>query len=282
MAVASPVRIDYVKDALRDVFVAALPADTPVIWGGANHPRAPRPFARLNITSGPSQIGSFVDQHRIRDAITLATITIDLATIDVLYTVRVNGIPARHVGVMGDTVDTIRDALVAAVNLLGEAVVAVATVAGEFTITPNSTGDLIVLAVVPGAPTTTVVLTQPGTFVQDTIGARRLTVSCDFFSTETDKLELGALDMAAKCLAALDLPSSLLLFKDRRVAARVITATQNLSGLEPGGAVEESQANFDVDLTAMSVLVETIDVIETIEFTQSVNGNTQQVTITEP
>lgn len=286
MTVARPMRIDLIKRALRDVFVDAMSGlaggdDVPVVWANRNIPRKARPFVLLNITSGPSMVGTFVDEHRMREAPDDLTVTVDTALDGQEYYFRLNGLPVRYVATGVDTVDTIRDQFVTLLTTLNERVTVVATASpGEFTITPDTAGEVFSFEALPATFVTIVEGTK--TSVMDTVGSRRLVVSCGFFAEESGKFEDDAHDLAIRCLTALSLPDTADSLHDQQVAIKPISDILNLSGVVAGGAKNESRATFDVDIHASSRITLPIGTIETVEGILDIDGTLIPFTVPAP
>lgn len=283
MTVASPINVTLVKRALRTVYVDALTgvgpdnADIPVVWARRDIPRKGRPFVLLTFLSGPTKVvGALVDEARTRLAPTTVTITVLSVSVDSLYFVRLNGCFASVEATGISTVDTLRDSLVASLQAFNEDVVVAATATpGELTITPNNPGSIYSTDI---APILMGAVSVGAVGVHDTVGRRRFVVACSFFAKNDVIEEAGALDYAARCEAALDLPETLESLLNQRVAIRVIGDVNHPTGISPGGARQEQQSIFDVEIHAASRVTKPCDTIDTVVGTFNIGGASQSFT----
>ena len=277
MTVPSPVNLKLVKRAVRGVYVDALGPTIPVVWGRRDIPRKGRPFVLLTLQSGPSKVLSFVDELRNRVAPTLVTITVLSVSVDALYFVRLNGcfVSTEATGV--DTVDTIRDRLVTDLVALGEDVALAAEIPpGELSITPNNPGSIYSVDIAPVLMDAVASGSEP---VQDLVGRRRFTISCGFFEKNDVLEDVGSPDLAARCETALDLPANLDSLLNQRVAIRTLSDLNHPTAVSPGGARQEQQSNFDIEVYAASRVTVPCDTIDNVVGSFIIGGATQSFTV---
>ena len=94
-------RIDLLQRTAVEIFGSELGIS--VIWGQSNSPRMPRPFARLELLSGPTRAQV---KHETRVITTESDYIIDVPTPPTAGTeqlIRVNGVPLRHTSADGET-----------------------------------------------------------------------------------------------------------------------------------------------------------------------------------
>ncbi len=277
----SAVLLKYAKRALRNILVEELGSGVPVVWGPhPSIPRPPRPYCRLGILAGPMHDGAEFDEKRVVEAIDDATATIDAVTVGNKYILRANGVPISYTAVGGDTVTDVRDGLLAAINAESlDFLTAVSSGIDSIDLTPSSTGSIIGLRLSPTSETTLVENTS-GVDVQQVLGRRVMTVTCDFFADNETKLETGALDLASRAMAKLSTSAACLTMADLRTAIKVSSPLRHLSDIEPGGAVMESRALFEVQLALASCAVEPVTPVESVEVTTDIEGVQNTFTIT--
>lgn len=292
MAVLDPVRLDHVKRVLRGVVRDAVGDDVPdaqVGWTEKGIPRAPRPYVALTLLEGPES-DALKDESVRACEITSVDVSVLSATVGEFYRVRVNGIPFDHVAVGGDTMTTVRDALIALVNNTvapitkqSDAVAAAADVGpGDFIITPTAPGGIYDVVVEPLGLLTRVINQDLTTLTTHVIGRDRMLFSVDVVTVGGADTSISQTSrmLARRITKSFDLPSSIEKMSNARVPLRVLGTTRNLSGLEPGGAKFESRAQFDVLGFVSSRIAESTVPIESTEVTVDISGNTETFTVT--
>ncbi len=271
-----PVRIDLAKRALRTAFMSILAEaslDDPeanldsieVVLADSNAPRRKRPFVLLRLITPPVRVGTRFDERRYRDAPTLVDCVVDSFDVGDTVWARVNGIKVKRDIEAGDTQDSVRDVFVDELaSLLGPDSVSVAAtgVTGGFSLTPTRTGAVAALdgAGVSFSPTGEV-------FVEDTVGRRRMSVSCSFVSDQTTPVEDGSAYLADLCYSGIDGEAIQLGLRDARVSVIPISEPSLPFTVTTGGGRIESRSNFDVDLHIASRITRPADYIDTVEVT---------------
>lgn len=278
------IRLDRFQTALVEVLDDALGANVNVGWSygealwDSNFPTGDA--VNLTMVNGPS----FHNQSAARGIVfippTVVTITVDTATTGVRYILTINEFDYFYDAVVIDTVDTIRGDLVAQVNLDSESPYTAATAvpAGEFTVTPDTTGSIWQMSLsslMTGVPTLN---TQA---VLKTTGTRRFTVALGCFSKGRSPRQ-GAWDIVARCQAALTSPTYAQVFDRYGVGVWGKGPAVDLSDL--AGGHWESRVSFDVDLAMKSTFTTDVEQIETINTTINFTlpTGTETFTVTKP
>jgi hypothetical protein len=265
MTIASPLRLDRLQTSIVAVLDDALGSTVEVGWayGEAlwNENFTSGNAVNLTMVNGPS----FHNQNLAHGSTpffppTVVTNTVDTATVDHRYRLVINNFTYFYDGVVLDTVDTIRAALVALVVADSESpYTAAATVnAGEYTVTPDATGSIWQMSIdtlQTGVPTLN---TQAVVKTQDT---RRFTIALGCFSKGRSP-RTGAWDIVAKCQAALTSPEYAETFARYGVGVWGKGPAVDLSDL--AGGHWESRVSFDVDFAMKSTFTTNVEQIDTL------------------
>ncbi len=281
-------RPDLALKVLRDLWIASLasvlPVDRIVIGsalGKIGGPRLALPYVHLQPLSLPRMLGSFTDER-------FAIAPIDYATFDVLsadigreYKFRVNGYPVRYTAAGGDTVTTIRDALIATMNALGERTFGLPLSPSSFRLDPTGEPGSIYSIESPTDPSRmSLVLTRSTSgLTKYRIGPRRFTLRFDAYSENDKALSEGAHEITSIAYEALDTSHAITLFGDNRIVARPISPPLDLTALDPAGAGHEQRSSFDLLVDITSISVETAHQMTSVEITTNVSGQTNTFTV---
>jgi len=262
------VRIDLLQRTLVSVFAAEL--GIPVIFGKSNLPRPPRPYGRIDLTSGPSRRTIGHDRTR---SVTESAYLLDVPatpTVGSTALVRVNGVPLWRTVPAGETQTTLRDAMVVLVNGDREPATAEAASATQIRVTEAEPGSLISL--VSSFPANV----DAGS-TQSCVELLHAVHSCtlDFQIYGADNrigTDRAAGDLMGKVQAILDLRRTLREFEDQRLTVNTSTEPTDLGDLEDGGAIFESRYTIGLQAWITSMYSEVIDTIETVEGELQING----------
>lgn len=272
-----PIRLDYVKQIVRDVVASGAPelAAGQFLWVRQGIPRPARPYMSMQILSGPFS-DSTREERRFREVIDSSTFTISSAVSGERYRLRVNGFPIDYTATGIDTVTTIRDALLtesanAANYVTGETVSFAANAADAIDVTPDSPGDLA-LASSPNS-TVTVASVKTDAWVTYTVARNLMTVQVTAYDSETfDESATSAKMLCIRAVKVLDTPDTEVLTQNARIGIRRISNITDLSGLEPGGAKLQGQSQFDLEVTASSIVITEVNPIDSVETTLDISG----------
>jgi hypothetical protein len=278
MPVRPPIRLDHVKRTLREVWVDALAgtvAQNSIVWAEQGIPRQARPLVAMQLITGPTPVGSARDEQRFRPEIDSVDVTVSAVTAATRYRLRLNGIPYDFTSSGAPTVTEVRNGLrdlvnnvVAPITKQSEPVTAADGVGpGDLTLTPDEAGAILAVEVSPSAEIAAVVNESPTDCVIDVLAREVMSFQVDVFTVGGVAIELSSRMIAAQMRKALDTPEAIEAFGLNRVSARMLTEISDLTGLEPGGAVLESRAQFDVSVSASSRVSSSVAPIETVEFT---------------
>lgn len=273
MTIASPIRLDRLQTAMTEVLDDALGSSIQVGWAygealwNSNFPTAEA--VNLTMVGGPSFHNTNGAHGELLIPPTLITTTVDTATVAVRYIVTVNEFDYFYDAIGGDSVDDIRDALVALIVADAESpYTGVATAnPGEFTLTPDAIGSIWQMRV---TSLMTAVVTLSSQAVVVTRGTRTFTVALGCFSKNRFP-RAGAWDIAAKCQAALTSPEHIDIFARYDVGVWGKGVAVDLSDL--AGGHWESRVSFDVTLAMQSVFTSTVEQIDQLNMS---------ITFTEP
>lgn len=277
MALRSVIRYDRVKDAIAGAVAAILGTQADVVWADQGIPRPGRPFVEMRIVTPPSKpAGVALDAQLSRLA--PASVSVDLASVTsgLRYRVRVNERPFDVTATGTDTVSTVRDQHIAAVNVTTEPVTASAGAGpGELILTPDFDGALITLAAHPSSSYT--LTPTGGVNVIDHIGTRRFVLSFSVYVGE-GVTELGPQDVAAAAFeiasdleTGLSAQSTLETFDNLRISSLgPVSELLNLTGT--AAARNEGRVTWDHAFSVPSVKTETTGVIEAVRVTFNISG----------
>ena len=271
-----PLRLDRLQQAIIEVFDDALGSDVSVGWAygeaiwDANYPTGQ--VVNLTMLGGPT--------YGIRNGVhgvpfvppSSITVTVDTAVVATRYIVTINEYSYFHDAIGGDTVDTIRDALVALIVADADSpyVAAAAVPAGELTVVPSIDGDIWQMKVSSGI---TAVPTLSNQVVLKTTATRLFTIDIGCFSKGRSP-RTGAWALASLCEAALASPEHAQIFSAYDVGVWGKGPAVDLSAVENGHW--ESRVSFDVTLAMKSTFTTPISTIETVNV--AIGGSTPSAT----
>lgn len=154
----------------------------------------------------------------------------------------VNDVPFRVQVAADDTVDTIRDTLVAAVtaDAGGEFTGVAGVAAGAWTLAPTSFGSIWSAR---SFGSMTGVVTLEDEFASVTQGGAQFTMTVEAFSKARTP-RAGAMALALKCMTALQMPAYALTLRDYGVGIGTISPPVDLSAIAGGNW--ETRVAFDV------------------------------------
>jgi len=266
MAVLVPVRIGRMQAALKAAIAAILGSSPSILWAHAEIPRptSTTDIVRLQMLSGPSHVGTFMDEAVTADLPTSSTVTISAVTIGRRYWIRLNGYDYGHDAAGVEDKDDVRDALIALINATDAEETATASIGGSgvIALSPDVPGGIQTIEVSPAAQMT---IANGGTeFIRLVTGERQSTISIQCFA-HSEKLTTSAHSMAAQIKAGLDLETVKALLVEAGVSVMSVGDTVDLTAI--AGAHFETRAQFDLTIFQKSVLTEQISSIENVEFT---------------
>lgn len=283
MSIFTPIRLDRLQTALYTTLEDALSSLTPapeVHWAQTEptHEQLPANFVALNMIAGPAPFNRTMSQGTSRLPTDSIDITVTSVIVGASYTVKLNGFSYVVIAIGGDTLTTIRDRLVAAVNDdLLEPVTAGDLAADGLTLTADFNGAMLELELFGPLTAAAPVLSDTTVLVHDS--EQIMLVNIQAYSKDREPYN-GAEQMTAICYAAL------------RSQSIVATLLQNGVGIWTRGsptslpivvgAKWESRSSFDVTFAMRSVWVEDVERIETVVATFDVDGITTEQTITSP
>jgi len=262
--IGSPIRLDRLQRSIVEVLDDALGPDVGVGWAygeglwNSNFPSGQA--VNITMVSGPSfhntngvQGVPFIPPSSI-------LVTIDTAVEATRYRIVINDYSYFYDALLGDTVDTIRDALVALIVAdVDSPYVAVADVpAGEMTVVPSIDGNIWQMHVSAGISAVPTLAAQA---VLKTQGTRVFTVALGCFSKGRSP-RTGAWNLAARCQAALVSPEHSKIFEAYDVGVWGKGPATDLTDLQNGHW--ESRVSFDVTLAMRSTFTTPVEQIESV------------------
>ena len=259
-------RLDRLQAGFFSVFTAEIP-NTSVQWAyqQPSFEQLQSNMINIELLTGPTKI--YLTRARGRTILPPTSITLSVPSVIVgkRYYVEINDFLFFHDAIGGDTVDTIRDALVVAINTdPNDPYSASSTVnPGEFTILPESFGSIWQVAI--SSNITVIDLTLSNTPVLLTEGTRDLTVNLQTFS-KSPSPRTGAwsiMDKIQDITETQELVDQLWdVFGIRIIDFGVVT---NLSAI--AGASWESRCTSDVRVQLRSQHTRATEAIESVNFT---------------
>lgn len=264
MTIGNPIRLDRLQRALVHLFGSAGGlTDYQVAWAygqGVYTSTFPRGFVNLTMASGPNIAappGRGVSLYPIASI----AWTVDTVFDGALVAVYINGLPYRvNVGPL-DTVDTVRDALVAAINAdaSGEYTATAGLAAGAWTLTATSLGSVWQVRKV-GALSAVVTNATSQALVTQARANVGVTVEC--YSKDTSPMT-GAWSMAVKLSQLLLLPEAAQVLADHGLGFTGSTPLLDLSAV--AGGKWESRVAFTSSINILSSVSRPIGSIDTVD-----------------
>jgi len=254
-----PVRLDRVQKALVQVFDEATGVSTFWSEGNAQHQNMQSSFISLHLLSGPTPTRKN-KRGRVIIPIESVVIAIPTVVVDTRYGFYLNDFLYYYDSQSGDTQDTVRDALVLAVNNDSyETVTATATTSGKLSLVADFVGGIQSLHLFP--PTANESLVYSPSRVQLTEGAQIMVVTVSTFS-KIKTLRGGAHLLAAQCSAALQSEDFVETLRALGIGVQNKSPLINLGAITSGDW--ESRVAFDVTFAVRSAWVRNVDTIETV------------------
>lgn len=269
MTIPAPLRLDRLQLAFKTALQDALGSDCPVVWAygealwNSNFPQGKA--CDLNLIAGPSIHNQGIVQGSTPILLpTSVSVKIDSAVTDYLYFTYLNGYQYSYEAGALDTVTTIRNGLVAAINddATGSLLTASPSGADTLIITPTNAGGLWKMSICPDNVTATPTLGAIAYQIsQDT---RRMTVNIQCFSKGKFP-QSGAWTQGAVVEAALMSPEYAPVFATNGVGIWAKSPMVNISAIENGHW--ETRVSMDVECAMRNTFVTAVDIIEDIALT---------------
>lgn len=282
MSLQLPLRLDRIQQGLFEVLSDAL-NPTRVAWGYNQQAWETVPdegLVLLTMVSGPRPFIRRGKRGSLLNAVDSIPLTIDAATPAARYVVNLNGFSyyTDHTG--GDTVTTIRDRLLDAINADSlETATASAVGADGLTLTADSLGGLRHLTlsgpISAGAPVLN------GASVLITEGAQEMMVNVQSFSKGREPLN-GAWALSTRAMAALQSEDYVETLRRYGVGLWGKGTVSDISTV--AGGEWETRTSFDLTIAARATWVRPVDRIESVKLTNNTEApvSTQEFTITAP
>jgi hypothetical protein len=261
MTIAAPVRIDRLQTALYTELSAAL-GGAEVYWAytAPTHEQLPASYVVLTTVAGPAPFNRAISQGTLENPATSIEIAVTSATVGATYTIELNAYPYSTVGIGGDTVTTIRDRLISAVNADAvEPVTASIFDANELTLTADFNGALVSLELFGPLSASAPVVSDTSVLVHDS--EQTMLVNIQAYSKNREPWN-GAESMTTVCYAALRSQSVV----DALARSGIVIWTKGVPTSIPVviGSRWESRSSFDVTFAMRSVWAENVERIETV------------------
>lgn len=257
----SAVRYDRMLAGLAAYVEALTPAGTTVVWSG-DYPResATERFVTLNKIAGPRSAG-VGGRSRVAAVLPItATLTVTAATVGSSATLAVSGRRFSYRAVALDTIELVRDRLLAAIGttpLVSATFVAAST--NAITITATSLGDLYDLSA-SGLATVTVTSEQACKVQTDDVITM---VDLQVFGIAGDPID-GADSMLANMIGAHELDAAQRILDAYGLGVRFFDPI-NLDSL--AGPVWESRVSVSVEVSQVSLMAAATDQIREVRGT---------------
>jgi len=274
------VRLDKLQKAFGEVLTPSFP-DASILWtySQPTGEQLKQDRISLRLLSGPT----LTNQTRVR-GVTFTPpasilFTIPTVTPGARYWLNVNGYQYFRDAVLGDTVDTIRDALVTALNLdLFDPFTALAGVdPGSFLLTPDSFGSINWVSKSSNIDVTTLTLEEDAALF--TVGLSSMVVEVQAWSKK-DKLFNGASSMINKLLDVVQRRSTVNQFYKAGVAFTDKGFPTDISALS--GPNWETRATISFTVTMPSTDVERVATLGNVSLSfQILNSSGSSATSNE-
>jgi hypothetical protein len=275
MTILLPINLARFQTALVTVFDDATGAESGWAYGeGVYNSTFAGDFVNLTLTGPMPQATTAARGNAIQPCASV-DFTVDSAVEGQLIGVYVNDIPIRHEVTGVDTVETIRDTLVAAVAAIApdEFTATAGGAAGAWTLEPAYFGG-IWSARYFGSMSADVTLEDELAMV--TIGTARFSVQVEAFSKGREP-STGAWALASKLMAALQLPEYTQTFADYGVGIGTIGQGVDLTAI--AGGSWETRVAFDFAVNLRTVVVRPVDQISTVSLAAAMSTPTLTSTI---
>lgn len=278
MIIAAPVRFDRMREALQFVLNDALGPDVTVKWGRDSVQRDSTKASMVSLTpsTGAVVAGNWRGRRLVLSPISIS-FTVTSATIGVLYSLYLNGFPYRHEVTGVETVDDVRDALLAKVVADARSPYSAASgAAGELVVTGDYAGALFQAEALPAQDWTIAQGATSATAVRERPSVTTLTVGS--YSKGVDIFD-GASDLDARVNAALSLQQYQTTFTDFGVSLQSRGTPTDISAI--AGAGWETRISRDIGIGLRSISTETTETIETVNMTSIFKTSTGQDIFTQ-
>lgn len=271
MTIGAPIRLDRLQLALVNVLGSAGGLTSyQVAWSygqGVFTDAFPASFVNLKL-SGPPSFRAPPGRGASIYPIASVAWVVNSATDGALVGLYINGLPFRvSVGPL-DTVTTVRDALVAAINAdaSGEYTASAGLGAGEWTLTASSLGSVWSLRKFGDMTATPTASANQALVTQGTASAD-VTIEC--FSKSRAPRD-GAVSMASILQAVLLLPEVGLTLRDYGLGFAGLGPVIDLSAI--AGGKWESRAAFDATFNLLFSVSRPVDSIGTVDLTAAMGS----------
>lgn len=230
----------------------------------------------LSLSAGPAPFIRQGARGTLLNAVASIPITVTTAVVGQRYLLRLNEFDYFHDAVGGDSVTTIRDALVAAINADAHETATAADLAGDsLTLTADFVGGLRSLTLSGGLSSGAPV--DSGDSVNVIEGDQALLLQVQTFSKGRTPLA-GAWGLTSVVQSALQTPSLVELLRTFGVGLGAKGTPSDLSAI--AGGHWSTRTAFSVTLTARSAWIDPVERIETLETTVNLSNPTTSVTFT--
>jgi hypothetical protein len=279
-----PLRLDRIEIGLFQAISAAFnptPTGPTVAWDYQENSFelvSAGGLVSLSLSAGPAPFIRQGSRGTLLNAVESIPITVTTAVVGERYLLRLNDFDYFHDAVGGDTVTTIRDALVAAVNGdTYETATAADLVADSLTLTADFVGGLRSLTLSGGLSSGVPV--DSGESVLVTEGDQALQLQVQTFSKGRTPLE-GAWGLTSVVQSALQTPGLVELLRKFGVGLGAKGTPSDLSAI--AGGHWSTRTAFSVTLSARSAWIEPVERIESTVITVNLSNPTTSVTFTTP
>ncbi len=278
MIMAPPVRFDRMRECLQGVLTDALGPDVTVKWGRDSVQRDSTKASMVSLTTSTGALtkGNWRGRRLLLSPISIS-FTVTSATIGVLYSLYLNGHPYRHEVTGVETVDDVRDSLLAKVVADSRSPYGAASGAsGELIVTGDYAGALFQAEALPAPDWTIAQGATTVTAIRERPSVTTLTVGS--YSKGVDIFD-GASDLDARVDQALSQQKYQTTFANFGVSLQSRGAPIDISAI--AGAGWETRITRDLGIGMRSISTEVTESIETAAMTSIFNTSTGQPIFTQ-
>lgn len=271
-------RTDIMREAIVAQTLAAAPGLNDCIWSPYLGPRPERPYAEWRPIVQPSATGSIRDSEETLCLPRQVDVQILSATVGQPYRLEWNYTSASNTPVGGDTVTTVRDALLASVNLDKDPVTASAISTDTVRLEGVGAGDLWRVDSNPVRMVSTAAVGSPIDVVELSRASLSMTASLNIYSkgvSSNDESSFYAheVDSAFRSRRVTGL------FAREHLAVDRIADPVNLDNVPPSQASFESRTAVDFMISLPYWRSEFIEEIQTTVVTVNTDRGSIQVTV---
>lgn len=271
------VRIDRLQEGLFTVLSDFYGSEVSVFWAH-NEPSREQlksNLLSLEVLSGPTKVYQTRPRGQAFIPPTNIVLTIVNAIEDELYQIYINNIKYSYTAVFGDTVDTIRDALVSIVEAdeYKPCTISATLNAGEFEIIPNSFAEIYQCSINQNITLTTLVLSSSAALF--TRGVRQFVVSLQAFSKNKNPRN-GSQYLMDRFMDLSEMKTySDLLWGNYGISLINVSSPVDLTAI--AGASWESRSSIDLTINLDSGVTEPTESLEGVSFSVSLQNGTQPI-----